>query len=111
VTAAPTFPADENGDVLRMLVAGGDDLSSPRNIEFEHIFQSKEAAVAFLAGVTTPAQSAELSWNEEESAWNVQVKVYMIPNHAEISRIEAGLDAIARNHGGRADGWGCWGGR
>jgi hypothetical protein len=109
LTGAPALPDDANGDVLRRLIEGGDDLSSPRNIDFEHIFQSKDGAVAFLAEVTSPLQSAKLSWYPGESAWNVQVTKYMIPTHAEISGLEAELDSFARKHGGRADGWGCWG--
>ncbi len=101
------FPDDENGDVLRRMSADGDDLSAPRNIDFEHVFVSKAGAVAFLAEVASPSQEACLSCYAEQSAWNVRVTRYMNPSHAEISRVEAELAASARKHGGSPDGWGC----
>ena len=108
MAGAPVFPNDTNGDVLRRMAANGDDLRTPRNVDFERIFDSKDGAVAFLSEVASPSQEARLSWYQERSVWNVQVVLHMVPTHAEISRIEAHLDAIAKKHGGDADGWGCF---
>ena len=33
-----TFPADDNGDVLRRMLTTGDDLTKPRDIDFDHVF-------------------------------------------------------------------------
>ena len=40
-----SFPDDENGDVLRLMLKNGDDLSAPREIDFSVIFPTEDAAI------------------------------------------------------------------
>jgi Regulator of ribonuclease activity B len=104
----PDFPDDDNGDVLRRMTADGDDLSEPRNIDFEHVFESKEDALAFIDVVSEKERRVTLSWYEDEQAWNVCVSQFMLPTHAAITSIELSLGQQAERHGGRSDGWGCF---
>ena len=47
--------------------------------------------------------------DRKENPWDVTVSMQMAPTCQNITDTEEQLDAIAREHGGRADGWGSWG--
>ena len=102
-----TFPDDENGAVLRNMQLSGDDLSEPRNVDFEHIFPSKESALAFAAAAMSKTDEVRISWYDEVRSWNVQVTRHMLPDHGAITSLETLLQGLARKHGGDSDGWGC----
>ena len=102
------IPNDDNGDVLRRMFARGDDLSKPRDIDFNHVFDSEHDALRFCeASKRVGFDRVNCRYWEEGSAWDVLVKVFMIPRHAEITETELKLDLLARESDGRADGWGC----
>jgi hypothetical protein len=101
------FPNDENGDVLRLMESNGDDLTQPRNVDFEHIFDSLADALEFMRDAANHTDALTLSWYDGEKKWNVCVMRHMVPTHPAISDLEASLDKIAHAHGGNADGWGC----
>jgi hypothetical protein len=107
VNSRATFPEDENGDVLRRMASCGDHLAVPRNVDFEHIFPSIEAALAFVERVVNRSDTVSINWYEARSSWNVQVTRHMAPTHSAITALELSLDKVAREHGGQADGWGC----
>lgn len=102
------FPNDLNGDVFRRMRDHGDDLSKPREIDFNHVFQKEEDANRFTDAVRQ-AGFAKVSYKYEEDlkAWDAQVQIFMLPTHADVTEKESKLDAIARKFDGRADGWGC----
>lgn len=102
------IPNDDNGDVLRRMLSHGDDLSKPRDIDFNHVFQSERDASIFCeASKRIGFDRMSYRYWEEGSAWDVLVKIFMIPSHSEITEIELTLDTLAKKFGGRADGWGC----
>ena len=107
MTVSATFPDDENGDVLRRMASHGDNLAASRNVDFEHIFPSVEAALAFAAQVVSRTDAVKIYWYDAESAWNVRVTRPMVPTHQGITELELSLGRIAHAHGGRSDGWGC----
>ena len=102
------FPADENGDVLRRMLAAGDDLTKPRDIDFNHVFAKEEEAQRFVDAVRQLGfdKVSHRFWSEKKM-WDARVVVFMTPAHADISRIESKFDSLAREFLGRADGWGC----
>ena len=102
------FPDDDNGRVLKEMMDSGDDLSKPRLIEFQHVFTSKEDALAFIGAVSNETDRFELSWFEAKRSWNVQVARYMIPTYRGVTSLELALEAEARKHNGQPDGWGCF---
>jgi hypothetical protein len=55
VMSAPPFPEDENGDVLRRMYDGGDDLSQARIIDVCFIFPERNRTAA---GPHSPLQPA-----------------------------------------------------
>ena len=102
------FPDDDNGDVLRNMERNGDDLSQPRNIDFEHVFPTQEKALSFAARAINQTDEVGISWYEEARCWQVRVTRHMVPDHAALTELELDLQAVAREEGGDSDGWGCF---
>jgi hypothetical protein len=102
-----TFPPDENGDVFRRMVENGDQLDKPRDIDFNHIFQKEEEAKSFADAVRRLGYDRSFCrfW-KEKNVWDLRIVVFMVPTHADVTRIELQLDAVAHEFLGRADGWG-----
>ena len=107
MSAAPVFPNDENGNVLRRLYESGDDLSKHRVIDFSFAFPERKQAIAFSEIVEEKDLEVCISYYEERSMWQAIVKRFMVPTHRAISETEANLAAKAKSVGGEADGWGC----
>lgn len=105
------FPLDDNGDVLRKLQRGGDDLSLPRDINFSVVFATEANAIAFAKLFESPDTRVEVERADVAPglAWDVTVTRHMVPDHGAIGDLEATLARQASPLGGRNDGWGCWG--
>ncbi len=101
------FPDDTNGDVLRRMQGSGDDLARARMIDFCFAFPERRQAVAFAEIVEDRDLEVCISYYEEREMWQAIVKRYMVPIHADITRIELALSDRAESVGGEADGWGC----
>ena len=104
------FPDDDNGNVLRRMLRGGDDFAKPRDIDFSIVFPSDSAAKEFGNHFVQLGfkVSVEKSNCEPELPWDVTVTKYMLPTHAGITEFEETLEAVAARFGGRNDGWGCF---
>src|SRR5580704_889308 len=101
------IPDDDNGRVLMRLYEGGDSLEKPRIIEFQFIFLDRIELLEFAREVPEKEYEVCLSYYEERDMWQAEVKVYMIPGHAEITRIEADLATRSARFNGKPDGWCC----
>jgi hypothetical protein len=103
------LPDDENGDVLRRMIARGDDLNRPRIVDFTQIFPTEAAARAFAAKAEAEGLFAlvEMTETTEDLPWDVVVEHALAPDHAAITALERRLAEMAEGFGGRADGWGC----
>ena len=101
------FPDDENGAVLRRMYLGGDTLTTSRTVDFCFAFPAREKAIAFASAVPEKEYEACISFYEERDMWQVIVKKFMLPNHPDITSIEADLSIRAQEAGGEPDGWGC----
>jgi hypothetical protein len=101
------IPDDENGRILRRLYDGGDSLSKPRFIEFQFIFPERAQSLEFARAVSEKEYEVCLSYYEERDMWEAEVKIYMIPDHDSITRIELDLSRRASSLGGSPDGWCC----
>lgn len=106
-----TFPPDDNGDVLRKLLLGGDDLSLPRDINFSVVFAEQASAIAFAELMSTEEVRIEIECAAVLPGlpWDVTVTRYMVPDHGAIGDFEEILAGRAVALGGRNDGWGCFG--
>ena len=110
------FPADENGNVLRLMVAHGDDLSRARIVDFGHLLPDEASARRMAAAAEQLGFAVQFEPLEDDEGpvagqrsgeWDVTCSREMVPTHAGITATERQLDALARSFGGRADGWGC----
>lgn len=104
----------ENAAILQRIESEGRDLGPVRPIDFAHLFPDQASAEAFvkeadLRGFSTkiihPEADGEWS-NDSELKWDVTASKEMSPTCENITDIEELLGAMARLHGGRADGWG-----
>lgn len=104
-----TFPDDANGEMLREMAAGGDDLSVPREVDFTVIFPTKDAAIAFAVVLLEKGQRVSYGEYGEQGElfWLVQAHQYMVPSHENISGYEDLLASEADSHGGQVIGWAC----
>jgi hypothetical protein len=104
-----TFPDDENGDVLRRMQEGGDDLTLTRDIDFTVVFETEDAAEKFAGYFASLGYktSFERTDTAEGFPWDVLVVNHMAPDHGKITAFEVELETAASELGGRNDGWGC----
>ncbi|OHD01013.1 MAG: hypothetical protein A2885_14050 [Sphingopyxis sp. RIFCSPHIGHO2_01_FULL_65_24] len=100
---------EENEAILRDMEARGSDLGPARTIDFSHVFPDQMSAEAFAEKARKADFAAMVEETDrEEDSWDVTASIEMTPTCENITSTEERLDAIAREHGGRADGWGFW---
>jgi hypothetical protein len=96
----------ENADVLRGMEDRGVDLSSPRVVDFSHIFPDAPSATKFVEACETAGFEAEDTTDEELEHYDVTVSKEMMPTCENITAAEEALGKIAERFNGRSDGWG-----
>jgi hypothetical protein len=100
---------DENAEVLRNMAAAGDDLARPRPMDFNHLFPTREGAIAFarradVEGLTPVVRP----YDKPGFPFDVTVTTRAVtPTCAFITATEQRLAAIAAEFEGCPDGWGC----
>jgi hypothetical protein len=105
--AAPQFPDDENGRVLRRMHEEGDDLAEPRIVDFCFLFAERSQALSFAEKVPERICQVCIYLHEVRDMWQVAVKHFMVPTHKQITEIELELCKRAQPVGGESDGWSC----
>lgn len=101
---------DENAQVLRHMADAGDDLSKQRLMDFNHVFPTREGAIAFARRVDAEGFDPVVRpYDKPGFPFDVTVttKCAVIPTCDLVTEIEQRLAAIAAEHDGRSDGWGC----
>ena len=105
------FPNDDNGDVLWRMYCDGDNLSTPREMDFQVVFEDKAQAELFCAYIESCGFGSDLSHypNQPDGrVWDVQVRRVMVPTYAAICTFEETLQEEAASGGGVNDGWGSF---
>ncbi len=100
---------DENAAVLRDMTAAGDNLEKPRPMDFNHLFPTREDAIAFARRVDAEGLKPVVR-PYDKPGWPFDVTVTtgaVLPTCDFITAMEQRLGAIAAEHNGRPDGWGC----
>ncbi|MFT7640262.1 MAG: hypothetical protein ACI9G1_002003 [Pirellulaceae bacterium] len=115
------YPDDEDGAVLKELASQGVDMSQPVSFEFFADAPDEAAAKSIAEALENANYKIEIIYDEGEPdengvidpddkefgpAWAVFAFVTMVPDHAEIIRIQAEIDELSNPFGGCADGWG-----
>ena len=77
-----TYPNDANGDALRRMEAEGDDLSRPRNIDFNLVFADESSAAQFAQHFRAIGHevSVEVTGTHQGFPWDVVVVQHMLPS-------------------------------
>jgi hypothetical protein len=104
---SPEFPNDLNGDVLRRMYVGGDDLARPRMINFSFVFPERRKALSFAQIIDDRDKEICIAYYEEREMWEVTVKHHLVPDYREVTAMESALALKAESVGGKADGWNC----
>ena len=98
---------EENAAILQRMEAEGSDLGSARSIDFSHVFPNQASANAFAREAEREGFFVTIEEVErEDDPWDVTASKKMTPTCENITDTEERLDALARSHRGRADGWG-----
>ena len=100
---------EENSGVLRRMAAAGDNLATPRPMDFNLLFPTREGAIEFarrvdalgFAPVVRPYDNPNLPFDVTVTTQPVE------PTCDYVTATEIRLASIATEFGGRADGWGC----
>jgi hypothetical protein len=102
-------PNDDNGDVLRRLEAQGDDLSLPRDVDFNVVFPDEARATDFAHRFRRDGYRATVRFANvvKTHPWEALIVKNMIPTHTGITDFERELQDVADALGGYNDGWGC----
>ncbi|MCD2322958.1 ribonuclease E inhibitor RraB [Sphingomonas sp. IC-56] len=100
---------DENADVLRAMAAAGDKLGQPRPMDFNHLFPTRDGAIAFARRTDAEGLTPVVRpYDKPGFPFDVTVTTQaVIPTCAFITATEQRLAAIAAEYGGLPDGWGC----
>lgn len=100
---------NENAAVLRDMAAAGDDLGRSRPMDFNHLFPTREGAIAFARRVDAEGLTPVVrSYDKPGFPFDVTVTTQaVIPTCDFITATEQRLAVIAAEFGGRPDGWGC----
>ena len=100
---------DLNRQALEQMREAGDDLKTPRPIDFSHALPNAASAASFAAEMQSRGfrSAVEETGCAPELPWDVVVTIEMVPDLHSINETERDLGRAAANHGGSPDGWGC----
>ena len=107
----PVSSNDEglNREVLQKMRDGGDDLKTPRPVDFSCAFPDAASAASFAAKLQI--RGFRLTVDETgcvpDLPWDIVVTVEMAPGLEVITATEHYLGELASSLGGRAVGWSC----
>ncbi len=105
------YPADADGDALRRVAAGGNDMSRPMDIDFAVEVPDESTALRVAEVVAGHGYTPKVCQDEEDGSWTVPVH----SAHARNVRIPrsagsaTGARRLNRPFGGVSDGWGTFG--
>jgi hypothetical protein len=100
---------DDNADVLRDMAAAGDDLRTPRAMDFSYLFPTREGAISFARRADAHGFAPGVRpYDKPGFPFDVTVTTEpVVPTCDLVTDIEQRLAAIAAESGGMPDGWGC----
>ena len=98
---------EENAAILQRFASDGRDLTSPRTVDFCHVFPDRTSAETFAQTANALGYAIVVDEVERETdPWDVTASKEMTPTCEAITGVEESLGRLAQSHKGRADGWG-----
>lgn len=104
-----TMPDDETGEALRRIAADGSDLQRPLKMDFFLAVPSEAMGREVALRVHPLGFETSVEEDAESSTWTCYATKTIVPVYSTVVAIEQQLDAIARECGGHADGFGTFG--
>jgi hypothetical protein len=99
-------PRSVDAEVIEQLRQAGSDLSKPHEIEFFLYFPAEANAEAAAKALPDRGFSHRVTRAARGTESLLLLTRPMIPDEAGLAQLRRELDAIARQHGGKYDGWG-----
>ncbi|WP_425616273.1 ribonuclease E inhibitor RraB [Anatilimnocola sp. NA78] len=107
------FPADADGDALRRVVADGNDLSQPMQVDFPVVFDSLEATPEFVEAARSRGYDVEIGELDDEADEGEKIDVFcvktMLLTYDAVIACQNELNELSKPYGGFCDGWGTFG--
>ena len=103
------FPDDETAKVLGQFRQCGFDLSKPLEIDFFVAVPSKRLGDQVALEVDKLGFKPTVEQDEETGEWTCYCTKSLIPEYAEVVKIEEELTRIAKPYHGYTDGFGSYG--
>ncbi len=109
------YPNNADGDALRRLVAGGNDMSKPMDIDFAVAAWDEAAAKCVAEEAVKLGYRTDISFFRQDGddgshpPWTCTCTKTMVPDYNALIAVQVELDRIARPFGAFADGWGTFG--
>lgn len=103
------FPDDDDGNVLRNLVAGGSDLSREMKIDF--MINVSDETIGIIIAQKMELKGFQVSVEKDETSqrWTCYCTRTMVPSYERLIGIQKMMNEIAKPYGGCSDGWGSFG--
>ena len=110
------YPNDADGDALRAIAEGGNDMSQPRDVDVQiaaadEAVATRVAEEALKLGYRTSIYRDDEEADVEESGdlWTCECTKSMVLTYDAIIAAQSELDGIAKPLDAYVDGWGTFG--
>jgi hypothetical protein len=104
-----SLPNDDTASALRRLLDTGSDLTKPMTMDFFVLLPSEEAARTVARRADALGFATSVYETAGMEGWTCSCTKTIVPSYDVVVDIEQQLDAIGREHGGHADGFGSFG--
>jgi Regulator of ribonuclease activity B len=92
--------------VILQLKKHGSNLAKPHVIDFHfYYFKEKRSAEELATVLKSKGFTSRISFSDKDSDWNVIATKSMIPEFRAISAQSAEFEKLAKDRGGKYDGW------
>jgi hypothetical protein len=103
------YPADSDGDALRMVAEAGADMSRPMVIDFSIDVPDERIAHRVVELVAPHGFNGSVSYDEDDKAWSVYCGRSMLATYEGVVTVQGRLNELLVPLGATCDGWGTIG--
>jgi hypothetical protein len=103
------YPNDPDGDSLRQVASGGNDMAVPMIIDFSVAAPNEPSARAVAGAVEPRGFDPSIYQSPDNGSWNVYCSKSMLATYEGVVAARAELNEIARAFGAMCDGWASFG--
>jgi regulator of RNase E activity RraB len=103
------YPNDDDGDALRHVVACGNDMTRPMDIDFFVVVPDLAAGKKLARVVAKAGYSTKLEHDDEDDVLTCNCTKQMLATYEGVVQAQAELEELSRPFGGELDGWGTFG--